>query len=219
MVMKSRLGRSLTAGLMGAIALLGVADKAAAHAVSIGYENAGAPGAVTIWLGTYSSGHAALINEGSMQLEGALGTIFGPETKFFNLLAGVGVGLKPAGLIDGTTNFYAPNGSTTVGNNDPLVDTEASFNLLCGACGPVDRWQGVTFFGLTPGDYQFTWIPIANPTLQWDILNNNMNGIFRISGEVTGGTTVPEPGTYTMMFLGLALVGFVKHRSRKTTAS
>ena len=82
--------------LVAALALPGAAF---GHAVSIGYENAGSPGAVNIWLGTYGTGHATLVNEGSMRLQGALGTVFGPVTSAFNLLAGV---VKPAGLVDGT---------------------------------------------------------------------------------------------------------------------
>jgi len=55
------LGAVLVSGiaLLGGIALFGVAGKAAAHSVSIGHENAGESGAVTIRLGTYCTGHAA----------------------------------------------------------------------------------------------------------------------------------------------------------------
>ena len=51
----TKIGKSLFAALVGCIALLGVAGKAVGHAISIGYENAGEPGAVTVWLGTYWS--------------------------------------------------------------------------------------------------------------------------------------------------------------------
>jgi hypothetical protein len=150
-----------------------------------------------------------------MKLEGVLGTIFGPVTTSFNLLAGPGLGFKPAGLVDGVTNFYSPD--SVVGGSLPLVGTEAGFNAGCGACGPVDRWQGVTFAGLAVGDYQFTWIPIANPTAQWDILNTNMDGVFHI-GQTVITPGIPEPETYAMMLAGLGLLGFVARRRKQKNA-
>jgi hypothetical protein len=191
-------------------ALTGTAN---AHSVSIGYENAG-PGAVTIWLGTYSVGHAGIVNEGSMNLVGVNGNSYPSTTLFFNLLAGPGVAFKPSGLVDGVTNFYAPNGSVGVGNTLPLVGSEASFNAACPACGPVDRWQGVTFTGLAPGDYLFTWNPIAQPTLQWDILNDNLNGVFTLTGEVVGVET-PLPAALPLFAGGLGALGFLAHRRKQ----
>jgi len=198
--------RDSVAVAVGVLMVFGAAGSASAHTISIGYENAG-PGAVTIWLGTYSTGHAAITNEGSLQLDG-VDVVFGPVVQAFDLLAGPGVAFKPAGLVDGVTNFYAPNISDP---NAPLVGTEAGFNASCPTCGPVDRWQGVTFFGLTAGTYQFTWIPIAFPTAQWDILNNNFNGQFDLSGVVVG--TIPEPATLSL--LGLGLAGFAARRRRR----
>lgn len=197
----SILGAAVVAALS-----LGAVGQASAHAISIGYENAGA-GAVTVWLGTYSSGHAAITNEGSLNLVGVLGNPFASTTVAFNLLAGVGVGLKPGGLVDGTSNFYIPN---ITNPNAALVNDESGFNTSCPACGPVDRWQGVTFTGLTAGSYQFTWVPIANPTAQWDILNNNMNGIFDLTGVIN---PTPEPGSLALV--GLAILGLAAVQRRR----
>ena len=195
----------LGAAVVAALAL-GSAGNASAHAVSIGYANAGV-GAVTVWLGTYATGHAALTNEGSLNLVGVGINPFPSTTVAFNLLAGVGVGLKPGGLVDGTTNFYVPN---ITNPNAALVNSEAGFNTTCGACGPVDRWQGVTFSGLSAGVYQFTWIPIANPTAQWDIINNNMNGRFDLSGVIN---PTPEPGSLALV--GLAILGLAAAQRRR----
>lgn len=198
----SILGAAVVAALS-----LGAAGQASAHAVSIGYANAGA-GAVTVWLGTYQHGGHHL--EGSLRLQGVLGTVFGPTVNAFSLLVGAGTvagGGKPAGLIDGTTNFYIPNTSTVAA---PLVGSEAGFNAACPTCGPVNHWQGVTFNGLTAGDYQFTYIPIANPSAEWDILNPAMNGIFNLRGVIN---PTPEPGSLALV--GLAILGLVAAQRRR----
>lgn len=186
------------------VACLGLAGKASAHAISIGFENAG-PGAVTIWLGTYQ--HGGHHNEGSMQLQGVLGTVYGPTVSLFNLLTGTGVGFKPAGLIDGTTNFYVQG----AGGNTPLVNSDASW-LAAFPGLPANHWQGVTFAGLSPGDYQFTWIPAVNPTAEWSPWSTSMNGIFNLSGQVVN-PSIPEPASLALIGLGLA--GLAAARKRK----
>lgn len=205
----------LSRGMAALVALAATAMAANAHTISIGYENAG-PGSVNIWAGTYSVGHAALANEGSLNLVGVNGNTFASTTIAFNLLAGVGVGLKPSGLVDGVTNFYAPNISDP---NAALVGSEAGFNASCPACGPVDRWQGVLFSGLTAGDYQFTWIPAASPTAQWDILNNNFNGIFTLSGSVVNPNPVPLPAALPLFAAGLAIAGVAGRRKKRAKTS
>jgi hypothetical protein len=180
-------------------------NNAMAHAISIGFENAG-PGMVNIWLGTYEHGGHHL--EGGLQLEGVSGTVFGPVMNAFTMLTGSGVGFKPAGLIDGTTNYYV---SGPVGGSGPLVGSEAAFNAECPACGPVNHWEGVTFSGLLAGDYKFTYVPIGAPSQEWEPWNDNLNGIFNLAGVVQ--PTVPEPGSVALF--GIAFAGLVAARRRK----
>lgn len=195
-----------------AVALITSLGSAASfgHAISIGYENAG-PGSVNIWLGTYQHGGHHL--EGSLQLQGVSGTVFGPVVTPFTQLTGDGIAHKPAGLIDGVTNFYV---STSLGVPGPLVGDDTIWNtVLCPACGPANHWQGVTFNGLTPGDYQFTYVPIANPTAEWTPYNPSLNGTFNLSGQVINPGNVPTPAAIGLFALGLLGVGFGLRRRKR----
>ncbi len=137
---------------------------ALAHTNSIGYENAG-PGAVTFWYGNWHNG--TNFTEGSLRVEG-ISNSFLSETAFSLLTAS-----KPAGLIDGTTNFYS-NGTQLVGTNGGQS---------------VYTWQGATITGLTVGDYRFTYLPIANPTQDWEPMDGViLSSTVSLSSAVVGSS-------------------------------
>ena len=115
-------------------------SNAYAHTVSVGYEAAGV-GAVDFWYGTYHVNPG--YTEGSFRLFGNGLDITSPFSQL--------VTSKPAGLIDGTTNFYT-NGTLLVGTNPNSAPR---------------TWQGALISGLTAGTYVFTYIPIASPTSVW----------------------------------------------------
>jgi hypothetical protein len=194
--------------LFGALVSVSIAGAAFGHATSIGYENAGSPGAVTIWLGTYQHGGHHV--EGSMNLVGVNGNPFPSTTVAFSTL----VNTKPSGLIDGTTNFYVQGGGG-LPNNLPLVNTEASW-LTDFPTLPTNHWQGVTFNGLAAGDYQFTWVPLANPTQEWSPWASTMNGIFSLTGQVVNPnpTGVPDNGS-SLLMLGGVLTGLAALARRR----
>ena len=130
--------------------LFGVPTAALAHTNSIGYVGDGA-GSVTFWYGSWHAG--TTFTEGSMTLQGVNGNSFAPTTVNWTLLQNT----QPTGLIPGT-NYFQSDGTNLI----PYGDPAALYGM------PSYTWQGVTFTGLSAGDYQFTYNPIAQPTMDWD---------------------------------------------------
>jgi len=167
------------------VLLLGVPNVALSHTNSIGYVGGG-NGAVTFWYGNWHPG--TTFNEGTLTLQGINGTSFSPSTVNWSLLSGT----MPDGLIPGT-NYFTSNGTALV-PYDPNIQTSYS-------------WQGVTFTGLSAGDYQFTYNAAGAPTVNWMPMDSvilsstvslsasalsgdaNQNGVLDI--YETGGTPPP----------------------------
>lgn len=170
-----------------------------AHTMTIGYANSG-PGAVTFWYGSWHTLTPPLF-EGSFNLVGINGNTYPSTTVAFNLSQGCTTFIdpcpnKPAGLVDGTSNFYA----CTAG----LCNTDVDGN------GPVDKWQGVQFTGLQAGTYRFTYIPIASPSADWNPANAAVqSSIVTLSGAIVNGTATPVPtlSEWAMVLLALLIAG------------
>jgi len=168
--------------------LLPPVDVSFAHTVSIGYEALGG-GVFNVWYGTYHSG--VNFTEGSLQLVGPSIT----TTVAFTML----VATKPSGLTDGTTNFYSNAAGTGLsGTPVPIAHNGGSFN---GQASSILGWQGVQFTGITkPGTYTFTYIPIANPTVEWDPIGSGiLTATFTLSALTLGTsfTSLLPPGSPT----------------------
>ena len=135
-----------------------------AHTTSVGYESAG-PGSITLWYGTY---HYTGFTEGSLSLVGQ--DVSFSATVPFTLLTAT----KPTGLIDGTTNFYT-NGTQLTGTANRVINT----------------WQGSTFNNLVAGTYVYTYIPISQPTQDWQPIDNViLSSSFTITAAILGSPVI-----------------------------
>jgi hypothetical protein len=189
------------------IALVGLAfgvSVASAHTISIGVYNAGAPGSVTLSMGTYDHGPA--IFEGSMTLIGGPGIPPNVGPVAFSSVTST----KPVGLIDGVNNFYANAQGGAQWGTLPSDSYTSATNLV--GLGPVINWQELTFTGLTTGlyTYQLSGMNSAN----WTNVNsfaNNWTGTFYVSGVTAGNA--PDGGL-TAVMLGASLIGFAALRRR-----
>lgn len=189
--------RTITAGLAAALLLvLAQATPASAHTISLGFLNSG-PGSVTFYGGSYHDESEGLNNEGFIQLQGVNGTVYGPVIQPFT--GGI-IADKPAGLVDGTNNFYAnPNAA------GPMLATN-NLGLT------VDIWQAVTFTNLVAGDYQFNFNGL-NTTARFAPWNASLASTFTLTGSVVN--PVPEPGMLLLFGSGLAAAGALRRRRRQ----
>jgi hypothetical protein len=173
------------------LVVLAHATSASAHTISLGYLNCGT-GCVTFYGGSYHSILEGTANEGFIELNGVDGTVFSDTQPF----SGGIIADKPAGLVDGTNNFYA--------NPDPAGPMLAT-NLL-GLT--VDIWQAVTFTGLVAGEYQFNFNGL-NTTVRFAPWNASLSSTFELTqGDVDpdpGGGGVPEPSTILLLASGMGM--------------
>ena len=143
--------------LMALLAAWAMATATAySHTNSIGYVS-DASGNVTFWYGTY---HYTSFNEAELKLEGANGTTYTTTITQFDELSST----TPNGLFPGT-NYFTTDGTSLIAYSDSVA-----------AGGQSNTWQGLTFSGLSAGDYTFTYIPLGNsesyqpngtPTMDW----------------------------------------------------
>lgn len=169
--------KSIAVKAMTALAMAGVSlipNLSDGHTSSFGFENAG-PGAVTVWAGTYHTPGETPTLEGQLLLTPQFGAMTPVSTLFT-----MAVGVKPAGLIDGTTNFFGdPNGGPLL-SVDPIIFGTG-----------ILTWQGATVNGLVPGLYTIAYDPAFNiPSFKWTPLNATIQGgtVFTFSAAVIGGT-------------------------------
>ena len=179
--------------LMGILGLLAGVGTAGAHTTSIGFVPGGSPGSVTFWTGSYTHGGTP-VNEGTLTLTGV--SLVYSQSVNFNITP---VGSKPAGLVDGTNNFYWCN--------------DATYSFPCatdpGIGGGVVWWQGVTFTGLQPGTYRITCGGTCGTTQQWASLNP-VTGVVTVSlsGVIVGANPVAPVPTLSEWSL-ILLAGLV----------
>jgi len=178
------------------------AGQLSAHTTSIGYVPGATAGTVTFWTGSYSHGGIPS-NEGLVRLQGVSNGY--DQTVAFNIGP---VSAKPIGLADGTNNFFWGDYDSSIGRYPfPLSTDPVLF-------GGVVWWQGVTFTGLSAGDYIFGCGTTCGTTQQWESLNGAGDTIrLTLTGTDVGGA-VPEPATWALMLSGFAFVGSAA-RSRR----
>ena len=180
-------------GLLSVIALCAGIGSAGAHTTSLGYVPGTTAGSVTFWTGSYSHGGNP-VNEGTATLTGV--NVSYSQVVNFNVPP---VSTKPAGLVDGTNNFFW----------GPAVNGVYPFPVSVDPVlfGGVAWWQGVTFTGLVPGTYTFTCGTTCGVTAQWSSLNTGGGEVVTVTltGNQIGGGGGPASDIPTVSEWGLIL--------------
>lgn len=194
-------------GTFAAVAAICAGGAASAHTTSLGYTPGASQGSVIIWSGHYNHSGFPPPLEGVAYLTGV--------TLTYDSSAAYTIGpvdTKPAGLVDGTNNFFwGPNPYPFPLSVDPHL------------FGGVVHWQGVQFSGLLPGTYDFGCGTTCGDSDEWASLTRvgGQAGTVRFTlkaGDINLPGGIPEPSTWALLILGFGGSGAMIRRRRSTFA-
>lgn len=171
-----------------------------AHTNSIGYVSNGG-GSATFWYGNWhdTGFGGSAFNEGGIRLLGVTGVTYN-TTVSFNLTSTT----LPTGLLDGSgapiNYFNSVGGALVLYRGDTTSPYSSVTNANCAIYDCTSYiWQGATFSGLSAGTYQFTYMPISNPSPDWDPVDSAIlsSNIVLTNEFLSGGTLYDlNPNSY-----------------------